>query len=158
MDRKLVAIIGVTGIAVIGLAAVAMNGRDNGEAALRPAVIAEMVTGEQGSLEVTSTAQKEFQSMAVGETGDACVPPFVPSDIDDNLLTRSSYAQIMRILAAQRWEESGSCDCSFGGISWEDVIEAAPQFVDGADTRLNPAALRKIANEIEGRRALACDS
>ncbi len=65
----------------------------------------------------------------------------------------------MRIMAANRWEASGSCECYYQSISWREVIDAAPQFIDAETSaiQLNPAHLGRIAKEIEGRRALECE-
>lgn len=145
-------------VAGAGLATVVLGWGD-GDTTGKPIVIALANEASETIPPAPVQAQSAFETMAVEETEASCAVPFAPNDLHQDLLMRSGYASIMRIIAAKRWEETGSCECFYAEISWEDVVEAAPHFAEseapGSD--LNPTKLRRMADELESRRAMVCD-
>jgi len=103
--------------------------------------------------------QREFQRMAVAaDEIPECALPKPPKSIGATALTRNSLQQILRILALQKWQETGSCECFYDHLSWDDVILAAPNFerTDEVDLRFKMSDLLAQADELEALRLKAC--
>jgi len=103
--------------------------------------------------------QREFESMAVDAAEiHECALPTPPKSVGKTALTRNSLRQVLRIVALQRWKETGSCECFYHDICWDDVLVAAPRFerTDGVDLRFDLASLRAQADELEAQRQSDC--
>lgn len=157
MNPKLMAVAGVAGISVLGLAALAMSGGEAPEAILEPAVIAQASDDAVEFVEPTQ-AQKEFQSFAVEDKPQECKAPKPPKELADLALTRNGLYAILQIMAAQRWQETGSCECFVNQITWEEVLVAAPEFerTDGVNLRIDVPKLRSEADALIAQRAEVC--
>ncbi|WP_082899346.1 hypothetical protein [Sulfitobacter sp. EhC04] len=100
-----------------------------------------------------------FSTMAVEEdTPLACEAPRPPTSLDPSPYIRNGYRAILRIMAAERWIETGSCECYFTQIPWDEVVLEADGYVT-SDNPLLPfkvAELRLQADEMLATRDAAC--
>ena len=100
-----------------------------------------------------------FSTMAVEEdTPLACEAPRPPTSLDPSPYIRNGYRAILRIMAAERWIETGSCECYFAKIPWDEVVLEAEVYVT-SDNPLLPfkvAELRLQADEMLATRDAAC--
>ena len=101
----------------------------------------------------------DFSTMAVGEdTPSACEAPRPPASLNPSPYVRNGYRAILRIIAAERWIETGSCECYFAKIPWDEVVLEAEVYVT-SDNPLLPfkvAELRLQADEMLATRDAAC--
>lgn len=161
MDTKLMAIIAVAGIAAVGLAALPLVNRADQpekETVSMPTVVAQVaVINEPGTLEPTQ-AQTDFQTMAVEPDLPDCRPPRPPKELAEVTLTRNGFAAILEIMAMRRWQKTGSCECFYEQILWDDVLAAAPEFerTDGVDLRFDVPKLRAGAGTLIAQRSKVC--
>lgn len=103
--------------------------------------------------------KKPFFSMAVTPDKDeVCRAPKPPVDLAETAYVRNGYRAVMRLMAAQKWQETGSCECFLNTISWEEVIEQSDAFKVSDDARrpFDVADLRLRADEILALRDEAC--
>ena len=105
------------------------------------------------------TSQGGFDSMAQPTEGQVeCTAPRPPKDLAETAYIRNGYRAILRIMAIEKWQETGNCDCQLTEFTWEDVIERATEFVTSDNPRLpfDVVALDKRATAIEEARSEAC--
>lgn len=100
-----------------------------------------------------------FSTMAVEEdTPSVCEAPRAPTILNPSPYIRNGYRAILRIMAAERWIETGSCECYLTQIPWNEVILEAEGYVT-SDNPLLPfkvAELRLQADEMLATRDAAC--
>lgn len=100
-----------------------------------------------------------FSSMAIAEDGaDTCRVPKPPTDLAETAYLRNGYRAILRIMAAEKWQETRSCECYLTQITWQDVIDRSADFVLSDDARrpFNVSELRLLADEMLADRDKAC--
>lgn len=145
-------------VAGAGLASVVLkSGGDDVEP--EPVVIAQANEVMKTIPQEPTQAQREFQSMAVSSDEILeCELPTPPKSIGQTALTRNSLRQVLRIVALQKWKETGSCECVYHDVGWDDVLDAAPRFerTDGVDLRFDLSSLRAQADELEAQRQSVC--
>jgi hypothetical protein len=107
------------------------------------------------------TSQGGFETMAQPtEDQTECKAPRPPRDIAETAYTRNGYRAILRIMAAEKWRETGSCDCFLRDIEWAEVVERSEEFVISGNPRLpfDVVKLDEKATEFEKARAAACSA
>jgi len=158
MGMKLTVGLSVAAVAALSFAVLSF-GNGNGIAQeLEPMVVAQTdLKGETLPVESTEV-QKNFQSMAVDADLPECSVPRPPNELDPMALVRNSYAAILEILALQRWQETGTCNCPYNQISWDEAVNAAPEFerTDGVALRFDFPKLRVMADELTSLHSAAC--
>ncbi|WP_051539627.1 hypothetical protein [Sulfitobacter sp. 20_GPM-1509m] len=100
-----------------------------------------------------------FSTMAIArDEGDACRVPKPPVELAETAYVRNGYRAIMRLMAAERWQKTGSCECFLETISWEEVIEQSDAFKVSDDPRrpFDVSDLRQRADAILAQRDQAC--
>lgn len=105
------------------------------------------------------TAKKSFSSMAVAPDGvGACRAPKPPVDLAETAYIRNGYRAIMRLMAAEKWYETKSCECFLNTISWEEVVEKSDAYRVSDDVRrpFDVSDLRLRADAMLARRDEAC--
>lgn len=159
MDMKITVTLSAAAVAVIGFAVLSFGNDDEAAQESDPLVVAQTsLKSETAPVEPTE-AQKGFQSMAV-DAGDPveCSLPKPLKSIGETALTRNSLRQVLRILALQKWQETRSCDCFYDKVSWDDVVNAAPDFerTDGVNLRFDLSSLRTQGDQLEAQRLKVC--
>ena len=154
-------IITAAGLALIGLGvtAVVTLVPNQQETESKPLIPAQIVEQQPESDVAAVTGDSVFQSMAVeSDKPQECSLPKPPNSIGNTALTRNSFGQVMRLIALQKWEESGSCECFYNQISWDDVILEAPKFerTDGVALQFDFPKLLKQADELSALRLEVC--
>ena len=154
-------IITAGGLGLIGLGVVAaVTLLPNQKAAESEPLIAAQVVERQPESDVATVKNNsKFQTMAVkSDKPQECSLPKPPISIGNTALTRNSFGQVMRLITLQKWEETGSCECFYNQISWEDVILEAPKFerTDGVALQFDFPKLLKQADELSALRLVAC--
>ncbi|WP_235216220.1 hypothetical protein [Ruegeria halocynthiae] len=88
----------------------------------------------------------------------ACKAPKPPKDLAETAYIRNGYRAILRIMAAEKWQETGSCDCFLAVIKWEEVLEAGPTFQSSDDPKrpFDTSVLRERADDLLAERDAAC--
>ena len=110
---------------------------------------------------VAQADQKGFDSMAQpSEDQIECKTPRPPRDLAETAYIRNGYRAILRIMAAEKWQETGSCECVISTISWDDVVARSEEFVTSENPRLpfDVVALDNKASALEGARDADCAS
>ena len=156
MDTRIILLGGA--VLMAGLGAVSMLVLDRGETPVPPSS-SDFATASEPIQFAPTLEQREFQRMAVAADDiPECALPKPPKSIGATALTRNSLQQILRILALQKWQENGSCECFYDHLSWDEVILAAPNFerTDGVDLRFKISYLLAQADELEALRLKAC--
>lgn len=101
----------------------------------------------------------DFESISVGEDAPAqCEAPRPPTSLARTAYVRNGYRAILRIMAAERWSETGSCECFLNQINWDEVILEAEGYITSGNP-LVPfvvADLRIKADGLHAIRDLAC--
>ena len=100
-----------------------------------------------------------FSSMAIAPDQDeACRTPKPPTDLGPTAYVRNGYRAIFRIMAAEKWQKTQSCDCYLKQITWQEVIERSGNFVVSDDTHrpFDVSELRLLADEMLAERDKAC--
>ncbi len=100
-----------------------------------------------------------FNSMAIAPDQDeACRAPRPPIDLGPTAYVRNGYRAILRIMAAEKWQKTQSCECYLNQITWQEVIERSGDFVVSDDTRrpFDVSELRLLADEMLAERDKAC--
>lgn len=113
---------------------------------------------------LTSTAfaddgAADFDSMEVDAgSANACRLPRPPRDIAGSAYVRNGYRAILRIMAVERWQDTGSCECFLTEISWIEVVAESSRFVTSDNPRrpFDVVALNATADRLEADRELAC--
>ncbi len=124
---------------------------------LVPAQVVEQLA--QGETE----EQRKFRSMAIPANEEPeCALPFgwkVPERLADKGIERAGLLQILRIMALEKWQETGSCECFYNQISWDEVAARAPEFElnDNSGLRFNISELRAKADDLEQHRIKGCN-
>lgn len=104
------------------------------------------------------TATRGFDTMAVAPDKVAeCQEPKAPSELG-NVPLRNTYALIARIMALEKANASGVCDCPYGQENWDQVVEASVDFerTDGAEARFDMMRLRLRGDALEADLKLVC--
>ena len=104
------------------------------------------------------TAQS-FETMAQPvEAEDGCKAPRPPKDLAETAYIRNGYRAILRIMAAEKWQETEDCDCFIEEFTWEDVVERSNEFVTSDNPRLpfDVVALDSQATSLEDARLETC--
>jgi len=153
-------ILGVAAILVggAGLAAVMLGSGDDGKKG-KPAAAAQANEGQATIPPAPAQAKQAFETMAVEpDEVPECSPPRPPNDLSPKAYIRNSYAAIMEIMAVERWQESGSCECFLNEITWDQVVSAAPAFErsDGVALRFDFPKLRAEADALVAQQTQAC--
>lgn len=139
---------------IVGLAAVSILVLDRGKVPVLPSSSDFSIARFAPTL-----AQRELQRIAVvADEIPECAVPKPPKSLGATALTRNSLQQILRILAPQSWQETGSCGCFYDNLSWDDVILASPNFerTDGVNLHFKMSDLLAQANELEALGLKAC--
>ncbi len=105
-----------------------------------------------------ATAQS-FETMAQPvEADDGCKAPRPPKDLAETAYIRNGYRAILRILAAEKWQETEDCGCFIGEFTWEDVTKAGEEYVTSDDPNrpFDTSELRIRADDLEEKRLEAC--
>lgn len=152
--------LGIAGILVAGagLATIVLGSGDN-DAPGKHVTVAQANEGQAAIPPESAQASSEFETMAVeGFDKPECELPTPPKSIGQTALTRNSLRQVLRIIALERGQETGSCECQYDDVSWDDVLTAAPRFerTDGVDLRFDLASLRAQADELEAQHQTTC--
>ena len=148
--------LGLVGLGVVAAVTLFPNQQ---ETLSEPLIPAQIVEHQPESDVAAVTGDSVFQSMAVeSDKPQECSLPKPPNSIGNTALTRNSFGQVMRLIALQKWEESGSCECFYNQISWDDVILEAPKFerTDGVALQFDFPKLLKQADELSALRLKAC--
>ena len=117
--------------------------------------------GASTGIAMAQTDQKSFESMALpDEDQTACKAPRPPRDLAETAYIRNGYRAILRIMAAAKWQDTGSCECVVSKISWDDVVASSEDFITSENPRLpfDVVALDKQATALEEARHTACAS
>ena len=107
------------------------------------------------------SSQGGFETMAQpAEDQVECVAPRPPKDLAETAYIRNGYRAILRIMAAERWQETGSCACYLTAISWDEVLEAADEHIISNDPKrpFDTSVLRERADKLSAERDAACTS
>lgn len=108
---------------------------------------------------LANATSSDFSTMAVGEdTPSACETPRPSASLNPSPYVRNGYRTILRIMAAERWKETGSCECYLTQIPWDEVVLEAEGYVT-SDNPLLPfkvTELRLRADEMLAPRDAAC--
>ena len=152
-------IITAGGLGLIGLGVVAAVTLfpNQQEAKSEPLIAAQVA--EQTMQDNAAQTVNNFQSITIPrDKTPTCSLPKPPRNIGDSALTRNSLRQIMRLIALQKWQETGSCECFYNKITWDDVATEAPNFerTDGVELRFDLSDLRAQADELERQRTEVC--
>ncbi|MDA7430626.1 hypothetical protein PGB28_19360 [Primorskyibacter aestuariivivens] len=100
-----------------------------------------------------------FSSMAIArDEADACRVPKPPIDLAETAYLRNGYRAILRIMAAEKWQESHSCECYLTQITWQEVVERSADFMLSDDARrpFDVSELRLLADEMLAEHDKAC--
>jgi hypothetical protein len=106
----------------------------------------------------TATA-KPFTSMAVvPDDQAACRAPRPPIDLAPTAYVRNGYRAILRIMAAELWQETGFCECYLTQIPWDNVVARSGVFKTSSDERrpFDVSTLRLRADALLAKRDEAC--
>ncbi len=107
------------------------------------------------------TSQDGFETMAQpNEDQSECKAPRPPKDLAETAYIRNGYRAILRIIATEKWQETGNCDCQITEFTWEDVIKRSTEFVTSDNPRLpfDVVDLDKRATTFEDARSEACSA
>ena len=107
------------------------------------------------------TSQGGFETMAQPtEDQTECKAPRPPKDLAETAYIRNGYRAILRIMAAEEWRETGSCDCLLTEIEWDDVLEAGEEYRVSDDPKrpFDTSELRERADKLLAERDAACSS
>jgi len=150
----------VCGIAALGFGVVySMISKpdDANNGPLEPAQVVEQLAQEE------TEQQRKFRTMGIpaDEEPECSLPKGwdVPKNLGDSPYTRNGLIQIMRIIALKKWQDTGSCDCFYNQITWDEVMSEAPKYerTDGIDLRFNLTELQMQADELEQQQLKACN-
>ena len=126
---------------------------------MRQAVLLSAAVLMFGSVGLASAGSSTFNKMSVGtDQPPACEAPRPPADLNPSAYIRNGYRAILRIMAAERWQETGSCACFQKQITWEEVVSEAQSYVtsDNAALPFDVIAMNKIADDLEAGRIKVC--
>jgi len=149
-------VLGLIGLGVVATVTLFSNQQNTKN---EPLTAAQIIEHQPESDVTKGTDVSEFQTMAVGsDKPQECSLPKPPKRIGNTALIRNSFRQIMRLIALQKWQETGSCECFNNQISWDDVILEAPKFerTDGIALQFDFPKLLKQADELSALRLEAC--
>ncbi|MCE8000639.1 MAG: hypothetical protein HEP70_17435 [Rhodobiaceae bacterium] len=107
------------------------------------------------------TSQGGFETMAQPtEDQTECKAPRPPKDLAESAYIRNGYRAILRIMAAEAWRETGSCDCLLTEIEWDEVLEAGEEYRVSDDPKrpFDTSELREHADKLLAERDAACSS
>ena len=107
------------------------------------------------------TSQGGFETMAQPtEDQTECKAPRPPKDLAETAYIRNGYRAILRIMAAEEWRETGSCDCFLAEIEWDEVLEAGEEYRVSDDPKrpFDTSELRERADKLLAERDAACSS
>ncbi|WP_282128099.1 hypothetical protein [Roseobacter litoralis] len=107
------------------------------------------------------TSQGGFETMAQPtEDQTECKAPRPPKDLAETAYIRNGYRAILRIMAAEEWRETGSCDCLLTEIEWDEVLEAGEEYRVSDDPKrpFDTSELRERADKLLAERDAACSS
>ncbi len=105
------------------------------------------------------TSQGGFETMAqTTEDQSECKAPRPPKDLAETAYIRNGYRAILRIMAIEKWQKTGDCDCQLAEFTWEDVIDRSAEFVTSNNPRLpfDVVELDNRATAFEEARFAAC--
>lgn len=107
------------------------------------------------------TSQGGFETMAQPtEDQTECKAPRPPKGLAETAYIRNGYRAILRIMAAEEWRETGSCDCLLTEIEWDEVLEAGEEYRVSDDPKrpFDTSELRERADKLLAERDAACSS
>ncbi|ETX13515.1 hypothetical protein OCH239_10005 [Roseivivax halodurans JCM 10272] len=102
---------------------------------------------------------QSFDTMAQPvETDDECKAPRPPKDLAETAYIRNGYRAILRIMAAEKWQETKECICFLTDFTWAEVVKRSEKLVTSDNPRLpfDVVALDEQAANLEGARLDAC--
>lgn len=134
---------------------------------LAPALLVALLAGPSlaqeaefpPDLEERIERERDFMEMALpADEPTACEFVKPPKDLARSAYLRNGYYWTRVILAMERWEETGSCECFYNDFSWDEALDASERFVTSSDpvTPFNVYDIQTLANEMVSRRAEAC--
>ncbi|MCG7521910.1 hypothetical protein [Ruegeria sp. Ofav3-42] len=106
------------------------------------------------------SSERTFETMAQPQGAHVeCKAPRPPKDLAETAYIRNGYRAILRIMAAEKWKETGSCDCYLSAIKWEEVLQAGLKFHTSNDPRrpFDTSDLREKADDLLAQRDEACE-
>ncbi|MEO3415900.1 hypothetical protein AAFO92_14690 [Roseovarius sp. CAU 1744] len=115
--------------------------------------------GASTGIAMAQTDHKSFESMALPDEDQiACKVPRPPRDLAETAYVRNGYRAILRIMAAEKWQETGSCKCFLTEITWEEVIDSGQKYITSSDPKrpFNTSELRLLADAKLAERDKAC--
>lgn len=104
-------------------------------------------------------ADKPFSSMAIAPDGvEECRVPRPPIELAETAYLRNGYRAILRILIAERGQETEDCDCLLEEFTWDMALENLERFQTSDNPRLpfKVLDLYAIADALEADRSEAC--
>ncbi len=134
---------------------------------LAPALLVALLAGPSlaqeaelpPDLEERIERERDFMKMTLpADEPEACELVKPPEELASTAYIRNGYYWTRVILAMERWEETGSCECFYEDVTWNDAIEASERFVVTANPRVPFMVddMREAANELVTQRAEAC--
>ena len=92
------------------------------------------------------------------EEADECRVPKPPTGLAETAYLRNGYRAILRIMAAEKWQETQACECYLTQITWEGVVVRSDDFkVSDDDHRpFDVTELRLLADAMLAARDEAC--
>lgn len=116
----------------------------------------------QGVTDQDIEDEREFMRMTQppAEEGE-CEFERPPRDLGPSALVRNGYSATRKIMAAEWWERTGSCECFYERISWDEAkAEAQSRFVtyDSVAAPFDIVELQQLAENKIAARDRACES
>jgi hypothetical protein len=108
---------------------------------------------------LTTSTGKPFTSMTVpADDFGECRAERPPNHLAKTAYIRNGYRAILRIMAAEAWQKTGSCACFLTTLTWGEVVLEAQNYIT-SDNPLLPfkvADLRIRADQMQALRDAAC--
>ena len=135
---------------------------------LAPALLVALLTGPSLAQEAElppdlgERIERERDFMKMTPPADepmACEFTDPPKDLGPSAYLRVGYKWSRVLLAMERWEETGSCECFYDDFSWAEAVAASERFVVGSNQRVPFIVddIREEAEELAAKHAAVCD-
>jgi hypothetical protein len=109
--------------------------------------------------DASGAEDKPFSSMAISpDEREECRVPRPPADLAETAYLRNGYRAILRILVAERSQETGDCSCQLDQFTWDMALENLERFKTSDNPRLpfKVLDLYAMADTLEAARAEVC--
>jgi hypothetical protein len=117
------------------------------------------ITGRAEEHAASANTNKPFSSMAITpDRVEECRVPRPPAELAQTAYLRNGYRAILRILVAERWQETGDCTCLLDQFTWDMALENFERFQTSDNPRLpfKVLDLYAMADALEAKRAEVC--